>query len=126
MLQVLNSFTIDQLKVRIFQSSKEIGEAAAEFVELELKAAIQQKGFANLVLGTGASQFSFLEALKGKQIEWDKITVFHLDEYIGISDEHPASFRKYLKERILDFVKPGKSTPDQWGCRKPGGNVKRI
>ena len=126
MLQVLKSFTIDQLKVRIFQSSKEIGEAAAEFVELELKAAIQQKGFANLVLGTGASQFSFLEALKGKQIEWDKITVFHLDEYIGISDEHPASFRKYLKERILDFVKPGKSTPDQWGCRKPGGNVKRI
>ena len=108
MLQVLNSFTIDQLKVRIFQSSKEIGEAAAEFVELELKAAIQQKGFANLILGTGASQFSFLEALKGKQIEWDKITVFHLDEYIGISDEHPASFRKYLKERILDFVKPGK------------------
>ena len=108
MLQVLKSFTIDQLKVRIFQSSKEIGEAAAEFVELQLKAAIQRKGFANLVLDTGASQFSFLEALKGKQIEWDKITVFHLDEYIGISDEHPASFRKYLKERILDFVKPGK------------------
>jgi glucosamine-6-phosphate deaminase len=108
MLQVLKSFTIDQLKVRIFQSSKEIGEAAAEFVELELKDAIQQKGFANLVLGTGASQFSFLEVLKGKQIEWDKITVFHLDEYIGISDEHPASFRKYLKERILGFVKPGK------------------
>jgi glucosamine-6-phosphate deaminase len=49
-----------------------------------------------------------IEALKEKQIEWEKVTVFHLDEYKGISDKHPASFRKYLKERILNIVKPGK------------------
>ena len=108
MLQATKSFTKDQLKVRIFQSSKEVGQAAAEFVEKQLKKAIQQKGSANLILSTGASQFSFLEALKEKTIEWDKITVFHLDEYKGISDQHPASFRKYLKESILDIVKPGK------------------
>lgn len=74
MFLVPKSFTKDQLKVRIFQSSKETGEAAAEFVELQLKEAIQLKGFANLVLGTGASQFSFLEALKEKQIELELLT----------------------------------------------------
>jgi glucosamine-6-phosphate deaminase len=108
MLQAIKSFTKDKLKVRIFQNSKESGQAAAEFVEKMLKEAIQGKGSANLILATGASQFSFLENLKEKTIEWDKITVFHLDEYIGISDQHPASFRKFLKERILNIVKPYK------------------
>lgn len=102
------SFIKDLLNVRIFETSGEMGQAAAEFVEQKLNDAIQKKGSANLILATGASQFGFLEALKLKAIEWDKITVFHLDEYKGISDQHPASFRKYLKERILDMVKPGK------------------
>ena len=61
-----------------------------------------------MILATGASQFSFLEALKNREVDWHKITVFHLDEYKGISDQHPASFRKYLKERILDAVSPKK------------------
>ncbi len=61
-----------------------------------------------MILATGTSQLSFLEAIKKKDIAWDKITVFHLDEYKDMSDQHPASFRKYLKERILDTVKPGK------------------
>ena len=84
-----------------------MGEAAAGFVSQHLHEAIQKNGAANLILATGTSQFSFLEALKKKDIDWEKITVFHLDEYIGISDQHPASFRKYLKERILDEVHPG-------------------
>lgn len=108
MLQPTKSFTKDLLNVRIYETSGEMGQAAAEFVEQKLQEAIQQKGSANLILATGASQFSFLEALKRKTIEWDKITVFHLDEYKGLSDQHPASFRKYLRERILDIVNPGK------------------
>ncbi len=108
MLQPTKSFKKDLLQVRIYETSVEMGQAAAEFVEQKLQEAIQQKGSANLILATGASQFSFLEALKSKNIAWDKITVFHLDEYKGLSDQHPASFRKYLKERILNQVKPGK------------------
>lgn len=108
MLQPTKSFKKDLLQVRIYETSVEMGKAAAEFVEQKLQEAIQQKGSANLILATGASQFSFLEALKSKNIAWDKITVFHLDEYKGLSDQHPASFRKYLKERILNQVKPGK------------------
>jgi len=108
MLQPIKTFAEDQLEVQIYCSREEMGQAAADFVEKQLNEAIQQKGSANLILATGTSQFSYLEALKEKKIDWDKITVFHLDEYKGISDSHPASFRKYLNERILQTVKPGK------------------
>ena len=100
------TFDIDQLKVGIYEDIDAMGEAAAEFTAAKLNAAIEQNGQANLILATGASQFSFLDALKEKDVDWQKIIVFHLDEYLGLSDSHPASFRKYLKERILDEVKP--------------------
>lgn len=108
MVQANYSFRADQLQVKIYGEKSDMGMAAADFVAKHLQDAIQQKGTANLILATGASQFSLIEALKEKQIEWEKVTVFHLDEYKGISDKHPASFRKYLKERILNKVKPGK------------------
>jgi glucosamine-6-phosphate deaminase len=108
MEQPTNEFQKDLLKVKIYQDKQQQAGASADFVAGHLREAIHLRGHANLILATGASQFAFLEALKEKTIEWDKITVFHLDEYIGISDQHPASFRKYLKERILDIVKPGK------------------
>lgn len=108
MVQSKRTFHADQLLVKIYEDKKQMGESAADFVTQHLQEAIQQKGTANLILATGASQFSLIEALKEKEIEWEKVTVFHLDEYKGISDQHPASFRKYLKERILNIVKPGK------------------
>ena len=101
-------FTIDKLNVAIYDEPISMGKASADFVEERLTEAIEQNGTANLILATGASQFSFLEALKEREIDWQHITVFHLDEYKGISDQHPASFRKYLKERILDEVMPKK------------------
>lgn len=103
-----HSFTIDKLHISVYDGPIPMGRAAADFVQKKLSEAITEKGSANLILATGASQFSFLQALKEKEIDWQKITVFHLDEYKGISDTHPASFRKYLRERILDEVKPKK------------------
>lgn len=102
------SFQIENLSIEIYGQSKEMGAAAADYVTRKLNDAIVKKGGANLILATGASQFSFLEALQTKEIDWGKITVFHLDEYKGISESHPASFRKYLKERILNKVAPKK------------------
>ncbi|WP_273568985.1 glucosamine-6-phosphate deaminase [Maribacter halichondriae] len=99
---------VDHLKISVYDNPKSMGTAAADFVAETLNKTIEEKGSANLILATGASQFTFLEALKNKQIDWQKITVFHLDEYKGISDQHPASFRKYLKERILNEVAPKK------------------
>lgn len=102
------TLTVDNLKVAIYEQPTAMGKAAADFVQKKLTEAIAKKGSANLILATGASQFKFLEALEEKDIDWQKITVFHLDEYKGISDTHPASFRKYLKERILNEAKPKK------------------
>jgi glucosamine-6-phosphate deaminase len=106
MKNLIKSFQIDKLNVRIFNDKTDMGDASAEFVSWHLQNAIEKNGLANIILATGTSQYPFLEALKKKHIDWSKITVFHLDEYIGFSDQHPASFRKYLKDRILDEVKP--------------------
>ncbi len=101
-------FKKEKLLVNISHDEHSAGEASALFVAEHLNKAIKSKGFANLILATGASQFAFIEAIKKLDIDWSKITVFHLDEYIGIPDTHPASFRKYLKEKIIDSVKPKK------------------
>jgi glucosamine-6-phosphate deaminase len=99
-------FQKDKLTVKIFPGKDEMGKAAAISVAKKLTTAIAEKGFANLILATGASQFQFLEHLQKQKINWKKITVFHLDEYMGMPVTHPASFRKYLKERILEKVQP--------------------
>lgn len=100
-------FQKDNLKVKILENPDEVGKAAAIAVAERLNKAITEKGSANLILATGASQFQFLEHLQKQAIDWRKITVFHLDEYIGLPETHPASFRKYLKDRILEKVHPG-------------------
>ncbi len=102
----ITEFQKEKLNVNIYQESDEIALAAAEFVAAQLNLAIGKKGSANLVLGTGASQLAFLKHLQKQKINWEKIIVFHLDEYQGMSETHPASFRKYLKDRILENVKP--------------------
>ena len=106
MTQATKSFQKDNLKVKVYNETDEMGLAAAVFVADKLKAAIAEKGSANLILATGASQFAFIKNFQKQDVEWGKITVFHLDEYKGLPETHPASFRKYLKERILNIVKP--------------------
>jgi glucosamine-6-phosphate deaminase len=108
-LNPVKSLKVDHLKVEAYASSAVMGRAAAKFVAGKLATAIEEKGRANLILATGASQFTFLDAFKKEPVAWSKITVFHLDEYKGMSDQHPASFRKYLRERILDEVKPARA-----------------
>jgi glucosamine-6-phosphate deaminase len=102
----MKEFQKDRLAVKIFPGKDELGKAAASSVAERIMATVTEKGYANLILATGASQFQFLEYLQQQNIDWKKITVFHLDEYLGLSETHPASFRKYLKERILEKVQP--------------------
>ncbi len=86
----------------------ETSKAAAVTASMKLREAIHTNGHASFIVATGASQFDFLGALTDdKEIDWTKTTMFHLDEYIGISNTHPASFRKYLQERLVDIVHPG-------------------
>ena len=92
--------------MKIIQSSnpKGLGKSAGEAAAPLIRKAIERKGRANLILATGTSQFETITQLLKEDIDWSKVTVFHLDEYIGISITHPASFRKYLKERFVDKV----------------------
>jgi glucosamine-6-phosphate deaminase len=84
-----------------------MGKKAAEKGAEEIRWALGRKGEASIVVATGASQFEMLGHLvRSKNIDWSKVTAFHLDEYIGIPQTHKASFRKYLKERFVEKL-PG-------------------
>jgi glucosamine-6-phosphate deaminase len=91
------------MKINISKSKKESGKLAAETGAGYIRDTIREKGTASIILATGASQFDMLENLvQQDNINWSKVTAFHLDEYIGIPMTHNASFRKYLKERFED------------------------
>jgi glucosamine-6-phosphate deaminase len=92
------------MNIVVCESKEAMGRrAAADGAEL-IRGAIAERGEANIVLATGVSQFEMLEALVQEDIAWPRIEAFHLDEYVGLSIEHPASFRRYLKERFADRV----------------------
>jgi len=121
------------MDVKIFDSKEELGQAAADHAAEVIERAISERGEACLIAATGASQFEFLDALaRKKNIEWPKTIFFHLDEYVGLGDAHPASFRKYLRERIVERVRPGKfyfvegERPDPLAeCRRLGEIISR-
>jgi len=93
------------MKRQVFRTKQELGSAAAGLAVDAITDAIEARSEANIILATGASQFEVLENLvAAKGIDWSKVTMFHLDEYLGLSVEHPASFRKYLKERFINKV----------------------
>lgn len=92
------------MKVNVLENAQELGKAAAFFSAKIINEQLAKKGKARLVLSTGASQFETLEALVKMDIDWSKVEMFHLDEYVGLSEQHPASFRKYLKERFVNVV----------------------
>ena len=103
---------VDKLPVELYASNDELGQAAANKAQQILKKAINQKGFANLILATGNSQLTFLKALRILEgIEWQKVRIFHMDEYIGIDPSHPASFPLFLENHFLQFIKPGHFHP---------------
>jgi glucosamine-6-phosphate deaminase len=88
--------------IKIYEDKTALGRAAAVEAAVSLRKAIQEGGRARIIAATGASQFEFLEALTALPgIEWPRVEMFHLDEYIGLPASHPASFRKYLLERLI-------------------------
>ena len=88
--------------VRIFDDKRMAGRAAAEQAGAIVREGIRNSGRARIVAATGTSQFEFLEALVGLPgIAWEKVELFHLDEYAGLPRTHPASFCKYLEERLI-------------------------
>ena len=102
------SFTVDQLPVRIFATLADLAAAAADDAAAVLGAAIAARGRARAIIATGNSQDQFLGQLVQRGgIDWSKVELFHMDEYLGMPVTHPASFRRYLKQRVFDRVHPG-------------------
>lgn len=92
------------MKIVVEKNAELLGLAAARNAAAILQAAIQTNGCARIVLSTGASQFEFLSAFIKQDVDWSKVEMFHLDEYVGLPETHIASFRKYLKERFVSQV----------------------
>ena len=98
------------MQIKIFKNPVELGQSAGSAAAVLIREAIADKGYANIILATGTSQFETLNQLISEPgIDWGKVTMFHLDEYIGLPITAKASFRKYLKERFLDKVPPLKA-----------------
>lgn len=88
------------MEIIISNTREELGKKAAANGADLIRKAIKNRREATIIVATGASQFQMLEALIKEDVDWTKVTSFHLDEYIGLPETHPASFRKYLKERF--------------------------
>ncbi len=98
------------MKISISKDAQELGRAAGEAAAALIRQTITEKGQAHIILATGTSQFETLRTLTAApDIAWDKVVMFHLDEYIGLPESSPASFRKYLKERFVSKVSPLKA-----------------
>jgi glucosamine-6-phosphate deaminase len=93
------------MDIIVSENSTELGKKAGKSAAEKIKKTIAENGQANIILATGSSQFETISnLLKDKAIDWSKVNMFHLDEYIGLSDTHQASFRKYLTERFITQV----------------------
>ena len=89
------------MNLKVFNDKRVLGETAAAQAEAVIRRAMAERGTARIIAATGASQFEFLEALTEARLDWQRVEMFHLDEYVGLPIEHPASFRKYLVERLI-------------------------
>ena len=91
------------MEIKTFNDKHILGASAAEQAAASIRQAINQGGKARIIAATGAAQFEFLEVLTGlPNIDWSRVEMFHLDEYVGISESHPASFCRFLRERLID------------------------
>lgn len=103
----VKTFQVDALPVRVYASQAELSKDVARLTQEYLREVIGAKGSAAVILATGNSQIKFLEELiRLGGVDWSKITLFHMDEYLGIEGNHKASFRRYMRERVASLVNP--------------------
>lgn len=94
----------DQLKVRIYENRRQLGTDAAKMAADRIRELLKEKELVNIVFAAAASQNEFLEALIQEEIDWTRVNAFHMDEYIGLSEDSPQRFGVFLKQRIFDRV----------------------
>jgi glucosamine-6-phosphate deaminase len=123
----LCNFQVDKARVYVFPSKLDASEAAAAEAAGILRRALAQRGSARIIVGTGNSQEDMIRVLTQlPDLDWSRIEVFHMDEYVGMSAEHPASFRGWLKTHLVDIVHPGKVNYLQGDAEDWAGECKRY
>jgi glucosamine-6-phosphate deaminase len=90
------------MKIHVLKNPEDLGRHAALQSADAIRDALESRGEARIVLSTGASQLETLHHLAKADLDWSRVEMFHLDEYIGLPESHPASFRRYLKERFVE------------------------
>jgi glucosamine-6-phosphate deaminase len=107
-------FKVDDLNVTVYRTNADLGSAAAADAAETIRAAIDERGSANVILATGNSQLTFLAALRERQnVDWSAVHVFHMDEYVGLEPGHPASFPNFLRRHLLDYINVARFYPVQ-------------
>src|SRR6266850_779033 len=104
----IQTFEVDALSVRVYPQQTELAQDVAQIARDYLQKVLSSQGSVAVIMATGNSQIQFLEALIALGgVEWSRLALFHMDEYLGIDANHKASFRRYMRERVEQRVKPG-------------------
>lgn len=108
----MKSMNIDLIPVHILESKEKLGRTVANDLARLLSRLVEQQGEASVILATGNSQLTFIDALRRLNgIPWGKVALFHMDEYLGMSDQHPASFARFIREKVVEYVHPASFHP---------------
>lgn len=126
-MMALKEFYTMKLHVKVFETRQEMGNCVAHDVAERLRELLSEKETVNIVFAAAPSQNEFLESLVSeKYIDWQRINIFHMDEYIGLSQTSPQSFGRFIKEKVADCVPIRRFYPIYGAAENPGEECKRY
>jgi glucosamine-6-phosphate deaminase len=118
---------VGEMSVRVHADPEHLAQAAADDAARALRSAIHERGRAHAMFATGNSQLEFLAVLTARDdVDWPRVIGFHMDEYLGLSADHPASFRRYLRERLVERVDIGAFHPIEGDAADPARECERY
>ena len=121
------SMVFDRIRVPILESNEKLGQRVADDVGARISDLVKQQGKAAMIMATGNSQLTFIEALRRlKDVPWDKVTLFHMDEYLGMSNKHAASFARFIREEVADHVHPAIFHPIRGDAQDVNAELERY
>jgi glucosamine-6-phosphate deaminase len=127
MTSAVSDRLVDKLRVLTFDRTAEMASAAAQATAGTLRSAVAARGTARVAIATGNSQLDLVAALRDQPgVPWDAVTVFHLDEYVGMAADHPASFRRWIRERIEEPFGPARVHYIQGDAADPEAECRRY
>jgi glucosamine-6-phosphate deaminase len=116
----------DALHVQVFPTRADMGRAAGEHAAKAIRAAIGARGSARVILASAPSQDETLATLVGAPLDWSRVTIFHMDEYLGLPADHPQTFRAYQRTKVLSRIQPAAFHGIAGESRDPGAECARY